>query len=497
MTTPSPIVGPYGVGRSLNYEDSRSINLYTEVSETKQGKSQMALYEAPGLTYLVTAGGGPIRGMISGGPGLGFFVYVVSGNSVFRIDRGFLGNPTPPPVTQLTGTLQTSSGPVSMIINTTGQVMIVDGVAGYVINGNTVAPPAGSFFTAPGVATYQDTFGLVNDRFTNIIWQSKAGTFDHWGALLFTNADAQPDNVISLASLNRLIWVMSSYHTAIYQDAGTSGFAFQRVDGVFIETGCLAPYSLAKGGETLIWLGQNSQGEGYIVQTQGLNVTRISTHPIEALIQSFGFISDAIGYCYQQQGHVFYVLTFPAANATLCYDLTTSQLVGSPQWSIRAEFLNGSWNRHWSNCFCNFGYQEFGYRGLLMVGDYRNGNIYQYDLSNGTDNGSQRKWLRSWRALQSPMFSPRPFKQLRLDTQTGIGVPDGENPQYMMRWSDDGGHNWSDYRIKAAGETGQTHRNVTFKALGSTRRNHGLDRIFELSSTDVWGVGIMGATVEP
>ena len=80
--------------------------------------------------------------------------------------------------------------------------------------------------------------------------------------------------------------------------------------------------------------------------------------------------------------------------------------------------------------------------------------------------------------------------------QTGIGVPDGTNPQAVLRHSDDGGHTWSPERYAGVGKTGETTRRVKFNRMGSTRRNNGLDRIFELSSTDPFPVALLGAELE-
>jgi hypothetical protein len=63
----------------------------------------------------------------------------------------------------------------------------------------------------------------------------------------------------------------------------------------------------------------------------------------------------------------------------------------------------------------------------------------------------------------------------------------------MLRWSDDGGKNWSNEIIEAAGPTGATAQTVSFRRTGSTRVLTGLDRILELSSTDRFKVAIIGA----
>ena len=53
-----------------------------------------------------------------------------------------------------------------------------------------------------------------------------------------------------------------------------------------------------------------------------------------------------------------------------------------------------------------------------------------------------------------------------------------------------------DEHFASAGAAGQTALRVMFRRLGSTRRNSGLDRMFELSSTDQFQVGLIGAVVE-
>lgn len=68
-------------------------------------------------------------------------------------------------------------------------------------------------------------------------------------------------------------------------------------------------------------------------------------------------------------------------------------------------------------------------------------------------------------------------------------------PLVVLRWSDDGGHHWSNAQEASAGATGQTAQRVIFRRIGSTRRNTGLDRIFELSSDSLEQVALVGASI--
>jgi hypothetical protein len=67
----------------------------------------------------------------------------------------------------------------------------------------------------------------------------------------------------------------------------------------------------------------------------------------------------------------------------------------------------------------------------------------------------------------------------------------GADALVMLRWSDDGGHTWSDPRFASMGRTGQYGTRVLFRRLGMTMKLR--DRVYEISGTDPVKVAIMGA----
>ena len=74
-----------------------------------------------------------------------------------------------------------------------------------------------------------------------------------------------------------------------------------------------------------------------------------------------------------------------------------------------------------------------------------------------------------------------------------VGAPTaaGINPQVMLRWSDDGGHTWSNEHWKSMGLTGEWGRRVIWRRLGMTVKLR--DRVYEVSGTDQVKIAIMGA----
>lgn len=338
-------------------------------------------------------------------------------------------------------------------------------------------------------ATYQDGFGLINEPGTQNIWQSIVDDLSVWPPLNNAQADAESDTINAVVQIHRLIYVFKQIGTEVWNDAGVAGFAFQPIPSVMIESGTIAWASVTKVGETLIYLSQNTNGIGIVRQLEGFTSKRISTNAIETLLQKEVTLSDAFAYSYQQEGHQYYVLTLPTSDITLVYDQTESVATGIPIWYKWLAFSNGSFGRHWGNAFCFF-------NQTLVLGDFFSGNLYKIDLENFTDNGQTRKWIRSWRASQQASMMPRRFTSLQIDMQTGANVPDGTNPQVVLEWSDDGGHNYAQQRLIAAGPPGATAMRVRATRLGSTRRNSGLDRIFRLSSTDPFPVCLIGAELD-
>ena len=67
----------------------------------------------------------------------------------------------------------------------------------------------------------------------------------------------------------------------------------------------------------------------------------------------------------------------------------------------------------------------------------------------------------------------------------------GYNPQAMLRWSDDGGHTWSNEHWKSMGRIGRFGHRTIWRRLGATMKIR--DRVYEVSGTDPVRIYIMGA----
>lgn len=480
----TPILGSSYVARSVNAADNRMVNLFPEVLQ--EGKEAGWLQRAPGLRLLATIGSGPIRGVWAFASSASV-AFVVSGNGLYKINTSYTAT--------LVGTVS-GSGPVSMADN--GAVLII------AANGPTYTylnlpgdPLDGSFnqitddgFPGAVVVGYLDGYFVFiapsGQRIYVIPTITEAGSgyiyplvFD---PLEYGSAEGSPDGVVSLIVDHREAWVFGTNSVEVWYNSGTSDFPLQRIQGAFNEIGCAATYSVAKMDNGLFWLGADARGRGIVYRANGYTGQRISTHAVEWHIQSYGNISDAIAYTYQQDGHSFYVLTFPSANKTWVYDVATQA------WHERASGDDNQY-RHRSNC-------QMAFADGIVVGDFENGNIYAFDLDVYADNGAIQKWLRSWRALPPGQnnLTRTNHHSLQLDCESGVGLDgtvQGSDPQIMLRWSDNGGHTWSSEHWMPLGTIGNYSQRVLWRRLGMTIKLR--DRVYEISGTDPIKIAIMGA----
>lgn len=468
----TPFLGGETLSASSNLADNRLINLYPEALDKRDGKHVAGFFRCPGLTLFQTLATAVVRGLYAASNGV---LYAVSGNTLYSVSQSS---------SSALGTLDALATPVSMVDNGQ-QLLVVTGTGAWCLVFSTKALTQvlpGSLSMVPCAVTYQDGFALVGALGTNQFFQSNLNDFTTWQALNFSAADSTPYPIVGMEDLHREAWIFKQDVVEVWINAGTSPFAFQRLQGVQIPVGCIAKSSTCHVGDSMVWLGADLSGSAIAYMSDGYRARRVSTHGYEHIWNGFSTVSDAIGFVYQNRGHFFYMLAFPSAGRTFCFDVSTML------WHERAGFNQGVFVRHPSNC------HAFAY-GKHLVGDYESGNLYALDSESYTDNGNVQKWLRSWRALppEKVFYDPMRFDSLQIDAQTGIDIPAGIAPQMMLRWSDDGGHTWSNQMTAGSNQTGQTGSRVIFRHLGTTKRGQGLDRLFELSGTDPVPVVLLDA----
>ena len=461
------LVGASYEQRSLPFNAQRTINLYPVFDQ--QGKEVAALYGTPGKSLFTDSGLGPVRGCFASANGRAF---AVSGSRLVEISSN--GDVTD------RGGLDQSQGVVTMAENAT-QLAVCDGFSLYILtysNNNYEKVTDADFPSAGGgTVAYIDGYFAVNENGTGRFYISALNNGLSWDALDFATAESSPDELRICVNAVGQLWLFGRNTTEIWTNTGSSDFPFRRIGGAVMEVGIASPFTAIEIDNGIIFIGRDDYGNGVVYKTQGFNPARISTTPIEKRLQEAGDIDQIRGYAYQEEGHFFYVLTGGGLETSLVYDLTTQQ------WHERA-FLNEE-----GNFAQDLAVDHMFAFGRHLVGDRRNGKIYEQSLDFFDDDGEELVRERIYTHLSDEGARIR-YNALEVGFETGVGLQSGQgdNPTVSLRLSKDGARTWSDAYTVPIGKVGEYQQKVAFRRLGMAEQ-----MTFRVRISDPVKVAIIGS----
>jgi len=523
-----PIIGGHNKDRSLNINAQETVNFYPVLGGSGS-KTVLALMGTAGLKdFADLAASIEVRNTLV----LGSTMYVIAGDTFYSVN-------TAGAVTTITaGVLSTTTGSVYMA-HDGANIMVVDpGVDGYTYNGaGNLTVIADADFPTPSSLTWQDGYFIVSEESSGKFFIS--GLYDPtaWDALDYATAEADPDNLKRIFMDNLNLWQFGGKTTEVGYNSGAADFPFSRYGNLLLNHGTAAPDSVASGDNGLFWLTEKRQ----VVRADGFSPVIVSTRQLEHAMAGYSSVSDAKGWCYTLEGHTFYHIVFPAANASWEYNVETKLWHQRRSYPVYAD---GSERRHRANCYAWF-------NGKHMVGDYQNGKIYEWDMDTYTDNSEV---IRRYRVTQATHADGKNifFHRFDLEMEAGTGlisggtawagatnyalgdrvvptvangcvyevttdggssgasepawpitagdtVTDGDLtwtcqgaiPQAVLSWSDDGGHTYGNEHWGGFGALGQYSVRTFFNRLGRSR-----DRRFKISVTGLAKSVILGAFMD-
>src|SRR5215469_160081 len=412
-------VGPSYQSQSVNADDQLCQNWYPETLETGQGKSNMVLYPTPGLTLFSDVGAGlppvGVRGSINWNNSqaptvLGRYFAVIDTRLFEFFSDGTFFQYTVPGGLGAVGPVSFAASGTELMFTVSGSLYhFVGNQASYTILKITAGPPG---IGQSAQVAYVDGFFVVWATNSNRVSVSAIGDGTTWPGLSTTLISVFPDNLVSMLSDHRELWLFGTKQIAVYYNSGNFPFPLDVVSGGFIEGSTIATWSPARLDNSIFWLGGDERGNAVVWRANGYTPTRVSNHAVENAIQGYAIRDDAIGYAYQDQGHPFYVLRFPNADHTWVYDVATQM------WHERMWLNNdGSFSAHHSQN------HAFVF-GKHLVGDWATQKVYQMGIGFLDDAGNPI--VRKRRAPHISQEMEWTFHhQMQLDMETNQGVVTG------------------------------------------------------------------------
>lgn len=361
------------------------------------------------------------------------------------------------------GSLISAAGPVDIQQNLT-QLVITDGDFLYVWDGISLTQTA-NWTAGARIAFVDQRIVGIQGGSQRFQWTA-LGDATQAAALDFYSAEGSPDDLVSILSVQRELLLLGSETAEVWYSVGGTA-VFERAQSEFIQHGCAAAFSAQLVGGVPMWLGRDRNGQARVLAGRG---ERVSTRAIEERFDGLD-LSQARAYTYSDGGQHFYCLNCPGVETTLVFDRTFSQ------WHERAELVSGAYQPWRPTC------HAFAY-GAHFFGT-EDGRIFRLDPE-AHDFGGDVKC----RDRVAPVISDPGRKRLRFPS-VEVVCDKGAGKQIMLRWSDDNGATWSDWRQASSGSIGDYGVPVRWNRLGSA-----FDRVYEMRMTDAAPFNPIGAQME-
>lgn len=400
MRYPNFIGGSYK-SQSSFVNAERCVNFFPEIQDVPGSKARIVLYPTPGILTFADLVAGRNRAI--------FYqngrAFSVSGDQFFEL--------FPNGTSTNYGTVADDGRQATISANGV-QLFITGGGNGYVFTlaTNTYAQITAAGFPGASMGAFLDGWFIALVPSSRQINVSSLYNGLAWNASAYTILSQDTDNLVSMLTDHKQLWLFGGQHGHVYEDSGNPNFPFEPVlsSGAQVEHGCPAEFGPSQLDNTVFFVGGDQRGEGIGWRLEGYLPRRITTHAVEHEWQSYSRIDDLISWTYQASGHAFWMVYFPTADKMWCYD------VASGFWHERTWFGGMPTMEH-----AHRGATHVFAFGKHLVGDRENGKIYEMSSDFLTDDGDVIRRVR-----QAPHISNEQkmiyYKQFQLDMQVGIGL---------------------------------------------------------------------------
>jgi len=308
--------------------------------------------------------------------------------------------------------------------------------------------------------------------------------------LSFASAETSFDPIIGMVANEDDLWLFGPNSYEVWRVDGNLDLPFSFVGGTGSQIGCGAPKSITTIGNQVFWVGSSTAGDGIVYMSQGYSAQRISNHAVEYQLAKMVDTSDCVGFTYQQEGHVFYIMNFIQGNKTFVYDLTTGLFHERSTREIDTNNQNV-----WAPRFATYAF------GNVIVGDSLTARLFTLDLDRYLEYDGRPLVREFVSPIYHEDYREVIYKEFQIDFESGQGIQfglpntgiqqgQGTDPQVMLQYSNNAGRTWSSERWTSMGKIGEYQAKARWRMLGRSAK-----RVFRIMISDPVKVCILGARI--
>jgi hypothetical protein len=347
--------------------------------------------------------------------------FVLSGfNNIYSyslVDNVFTANPANDQLTVVTNI--PTGMPISFTAGGGLPAPLVASTTYYAINVDSTHIRVATTFNNAVANIFIDltTTGTPPNNITNLASPNLPGQLQQ-GAI-----NSHPGNIVACRTLHRRVFLFSNFYTEVWENAGIgTNLPLRRNNGLLMEYGTAAVGSIVTGFDKLMFLSQDRDGLGSVMEVIGTESIPVSNRALDFQLAQYASnnqISDARGIFVKENGIIFYRLNFTAANHTYVYNVTLSDpsREEGKLWH-EEQVLNGDRHPAQTHGFFN---------GNNFYGDYNLPVLYQVSPSFVTNDGEAIPRIRIGRSFVPPSYNRLRIDRFMLDVIQGQAIIENIN----------------------------------------------------------------------
>ena len=458
MRLPVNLTGGSYESRSVPLSAQRSVNFYPELQSTG-AQSPYTLMPTPGYTLFGTQTGAD-RGMLYHKGVL----YKVSGTSLYSVSS--VGTHT---------SLGTIAGATPVVMRGFGDNVVIatgEGLA-YQYNGATVSQITDPDLENP---TWLDALGghVIYGGEDGRFWVSMSGDATDINALDFATAETNADEIIRGYVFKGQLYLFGDVTTEVWWNSGIGRPPFDPVRGADFTVGIASRMAVNNNDQSIYWLGDDRKP-----YRDGTNIAKPA---ISNALEQYTTVNDSIVQCITWEGQNFAFFTFPTEDRTWVYSESTTQ------WF--------EMSRSGADGRCPINSHAYAY-GKNLVGDYRDGNIFELNIEDYDENGSEITRERHTGVFTSDALgypgTEVEIHRFELNIGRGVGLlaGQGSDPIVTLSVSYNGGRTFGTERWRRIGRFGEYNQELVWSNLG-----RGREVVFKIACSDPVLISLYSAVID-
>lgn len=148
--------------------------------------------------------------------------------------------------------------------------------------------------------------------------------------LKYGSSEIDPDPIQRLLELRNELYAVNRHTIEVFDNVGSAGFPFQRIEGAQIERGAVGTHAATVFNEAIAFVG-GARGEapGVFIANNGRS-QKISTREIDKILAGYSDLSEVVVEERRFSSHIW--LYIHLADQTLVYDAAATAIMERPIW---------------------------------------------------------------------------------------------------------------------------------------------------------------------